>query len=228
MSHITKWLFGFLAIVSLSFLGAGCHNLNVQSSLQVPGAYHYTHRPITLASEEKPQVFPVYLDQNFTPQEQRDIVDALAQWNIVFNGHAEFQVVDIHFDMQEDILKQAVEGRAFLILRVSPLNRIVQTVDENHNVLGVTPAISMHWIDLVGVRLDTDRAEFISVTMHELGHALGAEHTDGGLMNAYYDPEAGQCIDYKAMVQVADFYSWDKDSLNYCYWDIHAAPAISQ
>ena len=231
MIHINKWLFAFLAIITFSFLGAGCHL--PPAELQMPGAYHYTHRSLT----NKTTVWPVYIDRNFTLAERQDILQALAQWNLVLNGHAQLAAVDTYFDMQEDILKQAVEGRAFLILRVTPDNRIVKTVDQGHNVLGLTPALSMHWIYLVGQRFDSascsdgegatyscfNDVEFIDVTMHEIGHALGAEHTHGGLMNSYYDPESGQCIDYKAMVQVADFYSWDKETLNYCYWQTQAA-----
>lgn len=225
MAHISRWLFGFLAIICLSLLGVGClHNIP-DAQLALPGAYRYTDRP-ALAASEKIVEWPVYIDQNFNSQERADIINgALGQWNVVLNGHAKFVVVDDHFDMEDSVLKKVVEGRAFLILRVTPDNRIVQTVDQGQDVLGVTPAISMHWLYLVGARLDANRDEFISVTMHEMGHALGAEHTVGGLMNPYYHAEDAQCIDYKAMVQVADFYSWDKDSLNYCYWDIHAAPA---
>jgi hypothetical protein len=218
--------------MSFSFLGVGCHDLSVQSQLQLPGSYQYTHK-VSIVEADRTLTWPVYIDRNFSLAEREDILQALAQWNLVLNGHAQLAVVDTHFNMNENILKRAVEGRAFLILKVAPANRIVQTVDQDHDVLGVTPDISMHWIYLVGNRMYVEDAktkavsvndpEFISVTMHEMGHALGAEHTSGGLMNAYYDPEMGQCIDYKAMVQVADFYGWDKETLNYCYWATQAA-----
>lgn len=214
-AHISTWLFAFLAIFSLSFLGEGCHPQLPGTTLT--GAMVYTHAP---ALSGQPVIWPVYIDGAFTAEQQRQIDWALANWNMAFNGHARLVVVDRHFDMQPAILQQALDNKVFLILPATPSNHFVSSVDGDRDVIGVTPFIGGHWLHLVVSRLTPD--QYGGVTMHELGHALGASHTSGGLMNAFYDHD-DQCVDYKAIVQVAEWYNWDINTVNYCYWDLHAA-----
>jgi hypothetical protein len=161
-------------------------------------------------------IWPVYIDRSFNVTQQAELDWALANWNIALNGHAKFVVVDRAFNMQSDILQQAMDKQVYLILPASPTNKLVKSVniDNHHWVIGITPYIGGHWIHLVVSRLTL--AALGGVAMHELGHALGSGHTHGGLMDASYTHD-DQCVDYQAMEQVAQFQGWDVSTMNYCY-----------
>ena len=220
MTHISNWLFGFLAIFSLSFFGC---QLQVVDASSKTGAMVYTQHPPVVG---KGQQWPVYIDHSFTAAQQQQIDVAITNWNIVLNGYAQLVVVQRDFDMaQDDVLQQIMQGHGYLILPATPDNRLVSSVDPDHNVTGITPFIGGHWIHLVVSRLPL--RDIVGVTMHELGHALGASHTPGGLMNSFYDgTHPFTCVDDQAMQQIADVNHWDRSTLNYCYWDPHAAPVI--
>src|SRR5271154_669881 len=208
MTRISNWLFAFLAIFSLSFFG--CHLQLIDTSAKA-GAMVYTH----LSPVADGEVWPVYIDRSFTPLQQRQIDHALQHWNLAFNGHARLVVVDRAFDMQPDILQQTLDGKVYLVLPATPDNQFVESVSNHQYVIGITPYVGGHWIHLVTARLYI--TQVMGVTMHELGHAFGAEHTAGGLMNAIYNHD-DQCVDYQAVIQVARFQGWDVHTMNYCYW----------
>jgi hypothetical protein len=150
------------------------------------------------------------------------------------NGHAQFQVISDQFDMQEDILRRARNGTAFLILRIDSSNPIVGPADQGSQQewhrdgavggysLGFTPQIGSPIVYLVRDRLQNE--DIYYVTLHELGHALGARHDADGLMYRYYRREVWQCVDRLAIRQVASYYHWDIHTVNYCVVARTAAP----
>jgi hypothetical protein len=54
------------------------------------------------------------------------------------------------------------------------------------------------------------------VLMHELGHALGAEHGGDGLMSTPYSRLKQQCVDRYTILQVATHERMAAGDLNYC------------
>jgi hypothetical protein len=54
------------------------------------------------------------------------------------------------------------------------------------------------------------------ILMHELGHALGAQHVVGSLMNATWAPGTFLCPDIQAVGQVAAFHDVDIETLSWC------------
>lgn len=207
--------FVFLAFLAIVFFIPGCAE---EAHL---GMYQYTH---LVNAGDHPQVFPVYVDKEFGEADKLDIVNALDQWNYVFNGHARFVVVDFQFDMQPEVILDCMKNNGFLIMKITASNPLTQTADDvvgtEHNgtphgvSLGFTPQLSSHKVYIVRDRLQNGDVFFI--LMHELGHALGADHTSDGLMYPHYSKVRFQCVDQSAAVQVAKAQGWSTDSLNYC------------
>jgi len=55
------------------------------------------------------------------------------------------------------------------------------------------------------------------ILMHEMGHAFGAQHVPGTLMNARWSPHAFVCPDKTTVAQVAAWWQLNMDGLAYCY-----------
>jgi len=206
------WQFAFLIIAGLIFFLPSC-----TTHLQL-GGYQYTHFPTAAVA---PQLFPVYVDQDFGEADKLDIAQALDQWNFVFNGHAKFVLVDTHFQAPS-ILPVVPEG-AFFILKVTASNPLTQQADHVVGIepngtphgysLGFTYRVCDHHVYVVRDRLDN--GDVFYIVMHELGHALCAEHSSDGLMYPHYSRERFQCVDQEAAEQVARAQGWPND-LNYC------------
>lgn len=56
------------------------------------------------------------------------------------------------------------------------------------------------------------------VVMHEIGHLLGAAHTRDGLMEANFNPNCPQCIDWITLHEVALKKHLDMSHMNYCIY----------
>lgn len=195
------------------------------------GMYQYTHVP----SNNRTQIMSVYIDKDFGEADKVEIAKALEQWNFALNGNAKFLIASQDFDMSEDsVLRDVQIGKAFLILKVNSNNPIVDAADSvvrqykpqatgKDLSWGFTTSIGDHKVYLVRDRMNN--GDIFYITMHELGHALGAEHTTDGLMYRLYSQDKFQCVDWLAIKQVAEYHGWDLGSINYC---ITAAPATDR
>jgi len=94
----------------------------------------------------------------------------------------------------------------------------IQEVDPDPNksvtVLGSTDGLGIGRIQLYRHRYETDS---FNVTLHELGHAFGAKHLKGTLMNPKLIPGAYECPDVATVLQVAHFNNIDPQMLSWCY-----------
>jgi len=55
------------------------------------------------------------------------------------------------------------------------------------------------------------------ILQHEMGHAFGAQHVAGTLMNPSWYPHAFTCPDKTTVAQVAAWWQINLDGLSYCY-----------
>jgi hypothetical protein len=55
------------------------------------------------------------------------------------------------------------------------------------------------------------------ILLHELGHALGAQHIEGTLMARVWEPGAYVCPDSVTVAQVAAHHGINLDTLTWCY-----------
>lgn len=80
---------------------------------------------------------------------------------------------------------------------------------------------AMAWTETIGGRriwLTIGRYEYatLGIVLHEMGHALGAQHVDGTLMNPVYSKLEMQCPDRDTVEQVAAWNHVNLDMLSWC------------
>jgi hypothetical protein len=102
-----------------------------------------------------------------------------------------------------------------MILRIdSSSNFLPPSRIEGNVVAGITDSLGGNTIYLIRDRL-FNRIE--QITLHELGHILGAPDMDGEtMMNGTLSPKYSRCVDERAMIAVANFQHLDAGKLNYC------------
>lgn len=153
------------------------------------------------------------VDRTFTKHEQKEILKAINEWNVALNGQLVLQVVDLDFDMEPDKIEQAFRENGILILSVPSYGSVMRFVDDG-NLAGKVDGIGGHTVYLLNDRITKNNA--FAVALHEIGHVLGSEHTETGLMHPRYSPSRTYCVDKLAIQNVAAFYGLDVKRLNYC------------
>lgn len=206
------WLFACLLFSLLVFFGISC----VDTARL--GLYHYVYTPSTTIASH---LYSVYLDPDFGEADRISIQEALDQWNIALHGQAQF-VVQAAVPFTPTSMASLDARQAFLIIKIDSHYPMVQLSDaritgylgSKYRSAGFTDQVGGRHIYLIRDRLDNTDVKFIA--MHELGHALGAEHGGGGLMSIPYNKGRWQCIDRYTMQQVAAHERLPAENLNYC------------
>ena len=90
-----------------------------------------------------------------------------------------------------------------------------------HETTHSTSEQSIAWTSMIGgkeINLVIGKYENITrqLVLHELGHALGAQHVPGTLMNPSYSPVKYRCIDATTVAQVAAWNQVDIGILRWC------------
>lgn len=85
--------------------------------------------------------------------------------------------------------------------------------DAQENVLAWCACIGCRSITLRTGHYESDVS---GILQHELGHALGAQHADGTLMDPYWHPRGYTCPDRETVLQVAAWNRIDEDQLSWC------------
>jgi predicted Zn-dependent protease len=180
------------------------------------GSYHYTQHGFP--SPIAPRIIPVYLDSQFGEADKIEIAKALDQWNFALNGSLVLRLEDSQFSVANPEQNSRILGEGGIIFfRITSTNAIISQLHHSGQTLAfVYPQIGSHSIYLIRDRMFNDGVKPIS--MHELGHALGAKHVDGSLMNPQYYPYLYQCVDEITLEQVAQYQHLTKSQLNWCYY----------
>lgn len=211
--------------MSLIFLG--CFVALTSNCHWLPD-YKYTNVPINYIAE--PKIIPVYIDNDFLENEKIQIDNAITQWNYVLNGWVVLQVIDEHFQMDIQVIKKVeAVNNGIIILRVLSDSTLIpddgflapgsMTAAWTHGT-AYNHGIGGHEVYLIADRL-TDPVTLQGVTLHELGHALGAAHhkeREISLMNPSYDTQGNSCVDKWSSERVAEFQHLPAQKMNYCIY----------
>ena len=174
--------------------------------------YQYTNIPSTSVYCKR---IPIYIDINFSNANKLYIDNAINAWNYVLNGYIKLDVVSYSFDMEPSELKSIFDNNGVMILQIdSDSNFLPPSKIEGNAIDGITDRVGGNTIYLIRDRL-SDKIE--QITLHELGHILGALDMEGDtVMNGTLSPKYSKCIDERAMEAVAAFQHLDPNKLNYC------------
>ncbi len=183
-------------------LSAGLASISPAVGDALPGVLlaSYTQN---LRAPDAANVIQVYLAAGFTPKEQSDISEALAEWNHTLNGHLRFD------------LRDSAGADGLTIMRVPdkdlPLNGpAAQWLAVTIRARGDTGLMIVY-----GDRIA--RYDLRRIMLHEVGHLLGLEHDDASnLMFPRYFHSRQGCVDRATVQKLASQRHWLVDEMNWC------------
>lgn len=168
--------------------------------------------PATIPSRTTVTI-PVYIE-GFAAEDSASIGVAVDQWNHDLNGNIVFRIDGVASVFPVSLYVEADVMRWVLIMQVdSSCTFIPKFLDK-----------PLAWTDQVGgtrvwIIRDRMKPEDVEpVTLHELGHVLGAKDRldGGGLMFYAYRPQSFGCVDLDTMVEVSRHYGLQLNQLSYC------------
>jgi len=176
-------------------------------------SYNYTYHP---NSNTTIQEIPIYIDVAFTDQNKKAILSAINQWNFALNNYLKLKVVSTNFDMEPNILTMVMNGHGWLFLKINSTSTMVHD-DNGKTTLAFANEDGGNRVYFVMDRINDELVE--SIALHEIGHLLGASHSNHALMNANYDTQKYKCIDKDTMTEIAKHWHLNLSKVNYCYFD---------
>lgn len=176
------------------------------------GQYRYITRNSFAQTPVK--YIPIWVDDNFGEADRLSIDDAVNKWNYSLNNYIKLEVVDYHFKMEPDKVKKRLETNGWIFMRTIHTDKSIPKTENGYKIIGFCNVIGGNYIYIV--RDSIGNKDVMGVMLHEIGHLLGANHVDEDLMYNHYTESGYQCIDYKAIDEVAKYQHLPIDNLNYC------------
>lgn len=206
-------LFSLISLL-VGLLLSGCLVFSTFNKGSRLGEYRYTRRGLY---EGQPiRRIPIWVDRNFGEADRVAIDDAVRSWNYALNGYIKLDIVDFNFDMEIDKIVRQVDAGGWLFLKIDSHNAAVpEHSDPGYHTIGFTERLGGHHLYLVRDRLENE--QIFGVTMHEIGHLLGAGHVGEKLMYPHYNIARFQCIDWETIQKVASYQILSPEGLNYCF-----------
>ena len=185
------------------------------------GLYQYH----SVAPEKVHQVYrvvPLYINKSFNKDYRMQVAAAINETNYMLNGSMRLEVKTWDFDQESDAGKEIIATvrrthEGMLVLGLSEDDPMISELVADNGTLAFVNSIGHANIMVVVIDRIGGR-DLKKITEHELGHALGAMHTNAkSLMYPYYgnDMQVG-CFDRITVAQIAHFQHIDVDNLNYC------------
>ncbi len=174
-----------------------------------PPTWHYTNRAWY---EGKPKTIWVWIDNSFDTYDKINITEAMALWNKSLNGYIELRSV-LPYGQPE--APKAPREQDWVITKVPPGDSSLPHVDAGTKILGAVNVIGGNKMFLARDAMD-HVGDIYGVTLHEIGHLLGAEHMGDHLMYPHYDRDKFHCIDLVTALQVSKKQNIPAGRINYC------------
>lgn len=179
----------------------------------LPTPKHYTSHLNVAEAQATAPIIPVAIDIGFSPQEQVFLKSAIQEWNHALNGQLQLSIYTDRFNMEDSTIAYIYNAKGFMMLKVSSLGTVMYHLD--NDTVAITSHIgTAHEIYFLKEKVGLQRMR--QVALHEIGHALGAYHTQQGLMKHEYDAISYDCIDRATVAQVAEYQNLDISKMNWC------------
>lgn len=189
-------------------------------SIHPPIQFLYTHRP---SSEYPVRIIPVYIDQDFGQEDRMEMQKAIDQWNFALNGYIRIIIADRPFDMSTSAIEEVQLTQGWTFMKIKNDNPMI--IDHNTD-----PDKPKYFTLAFCNKIGGDKTWFVrdrffdenqlrEVTIHEIGHLLGASHNGKYLMSPHYNVDDYQCIDKATMLQVSGYINIPLANLNYCLYE---------
>ena len=161
---------------------------------------------------------PILVDLAFDNQDVIIINAAIAQWNYALNGWLHLHIVGYVFVDDAELTKY---HSGWLFVKALSTDKLTIMHDKEqkpgYHALGFVNDIGGNQLFIIRERLDNEQV--LGILLHEIGHLLGAQHDEAGLMVQYYNEIDYQCIDENTIKEIAVHEKLPVATLNYCTLD---------
>lgn len=207
----------FLAFICLCFLSILC------SCSILPHSSQFQYVKSTHAAVDPPGIIQkIWIDNSFGDADAVEIQAGLDRWTFALNGYMTFETQE--FDVVNSSLEpyqECFEGKAWCFIKINHTSNMLIGRDHPEagtHVLAFCDRIGGHLLYYVRDRVDNNQMK--GLTMHEIGHLLGAHHIDedSDLMAPMFTIQNTQCIDQHTLEQVAVWNHFPIDNMNYCVY----------
>jgi hypothetical protein len=211
MTRLSVLLFFLLASLGLSCAAGG------------PTTFGYINAPQGASQTPPKRIIPIWVDDSFGDADDVSIQAALDQWTYALNGYIQFDVRSYHFQMQDSVLTHIQHADGWVFLKVDSNNKFINYQDRVYGhpgnlILACTDKIGGNTLYIIRDRMINSQVS--DITMHEIGHLLGADHQNGGLMDPAPNENNARCIDLGTLKQVAAYQHLDYHLMNYCVYSL--------
>lgn len=183
------------------------------SGCQAPTPYQrevrYTQAPYGLTR----RIIPIYIDASFGEADKVALEQGIQQWNYALNGNVILKVENWHYELGIMETTELFHRHGFIIVNINSIHALVR--DKKSTILAFADSVPGKAIYFIRDRIKNE--DMTNITLHEIGHVLGANHRDHNLMDPTYNPNSYRCIDFDTLHQVADQLGFDPKLGNYCY-----------
>lgn len=196
-----------------------CVLLVLSCILNCGTSYYSYHRGHIPEHVNHAVVIPIWIDTKFNKEQLSQIKSAVNEWNNVFNGQMLLKL-DKQFTGQEEGEKLFTEanktGLGWVIVNLDENDPVLSDrIESGDGTLAFVTKMNGHLLVVIGDRIGT--RDLKTITMHEMGHLLGANHVNApSLMTPRYGEEQYNCIDKITVAQVAGYQDLEFANLNYC------------
>lgn len=153
----------------------------------------------------------VWIDNTFDDDDRASITDALGAWNKSLNGYITLLPVSNTLCQDRPEMPRDID---WVVTKVDPGSNSLAKAIEGQITLGTADFVGGHNIFLARDSMNPEDVYYVS--LHEIGHLLGADHKGAQLMYPTYTQDGFHCIDYLTVWQVASHYNIPVTNVNYC------------
>ncbi len=158
---------------------------------------------------------PIWVDVKFGEADRISIEEAIGRWNYVLNGSIRLRVVDLQFGMEDWKINRQIRERGWIFMKLRGDDISIPKLNGEYQAIGFVESVGGSHLYLIRDRMRNEQV--FGVTMHEIGHLLGAEHVGNRLMSPHFSMRGNQCIDYDTVLAVSKYQGIGIEDLNYCY-----------